>query len=232
MNRVFISHSSSDKAAAQLFSEALTDAGISYWLDEQSLIAGSDMSAEIGRAIDESSAVVFLLSTRSTEKSWQSVEIALALSKGKKVFPLVLSKDVKVPILLQQYAYLDISDSQDFKKAASELTRFLRQESTDTDSLRYETIKAKRKLIERQKEIYLVASKLKESEMKARNFSLLFVSLCISIAVGVLTFTDGIENVNFLWGVFGSMLGAATVEIGHVFRKRNQSHEIGKEVQE
>ncbi|HHG3228906.1 TPA: toll/interleukin-1 receptor domain-containing protein [Vibrio parahaemolyticus] len=232
MNRVFISHSSADREAARELSEALTEAGISYWLDEQSLLAGSDISAEIGKAIEECSAVVFLLSNSSTEKSWQSVEIAIALAKGKRVFPLVLSRELKVPILLQQYAYLDLSASHDFKKAAFEISRSLGKEHGDVEAIRYDTLKAKRELIERQKEIYLVAHKLKETEMKTRNFSLLFISLCISIAMGLMALSGGIEHFDFMWGVLGSLLGAAAVEIGHVLKRRNESKEISKEVQE
>lgn len=123
MKRVFISHSSEDKAEARALCEALAEVNVSSWLDEQSLLPGSDVSAEISLAIDNSSTVVFLLSKNSNEKSWQSSEIALALSKGKKVFPLVLTKDVKIPILLQQYLYLDISDTHDFRGVATELAK-------------------------------------------------------------------------------------------------------------
>lgn len=92
-------------------------------------------------------------------------------------------------------------------------------------------MKAKRESIERQKEIYIAASTIKESEMKSRNFSLLFVSLCISSAAGLIAFGEGIESINFVWSVIGVFFGAAAVELGHAFRKRKEMKESGKEVQ-
>jgi hypothetical protein len=233
MNRVFISHSSEDNAEALALSEALSEAKISYWLDEQSLSLGEDVSAEISRAIDSSSVVVFLLSKNANEKSWQSAEIALALSKGKKVFPLVITKDAKIPILLQQYVYLDISDTRDFNRVAFELAKALERKDpeTDTTSLRLDTLRAKRELIKKQKEIYAAANMLKEREMKSRNFSLLFISLCASSAAGLLAFGGDLESENFIWSVFGILLGASAVEIGHIFRKRMEMKESSKELQ-
>lgn len=234
MNRVFISHSSKDEAEAQALSEALTEAKISYWLDTQSLLLGADVSAEISRAIDSSSAVIFLLSKNSNEESWQSTEIALALSKGKRVFLLILTKDVKIPILLQQYAYLDISDTHDFRKVAFELAKTLERKEPEIDvtSLRLEALQAKRELIEIQKKIYMTASILKEREMKSRNFSLFFVSLCISSATGLIVFGEGIGNIDFIWGAVGIFFGAAVIEFGHAYRRRKEMEESGKGMQE
>jgi hypothetical protein len=233
MNRIFISHSSEDRAEAKALSEAFDEVDISYWLDEQSLPLGGDVSAEISRAIDNSNAVVFLLSKNSNEKTWQSAEIALALSKGKKVFPLVLTKDLKVPILLQQYVYLDVSEDRDFRKVALLLAKALEQKEPEIDvtTLRLDTLHAKRMLIKRQKEIYMVASTLKEREMKSQNFSLLLVSLCISTILGLLAFIDGMDYLNVAWSLAGVALGVTVAQFGHIYRKRTETKESGKEVQ-
>lgn len=234
MNKVFISHSSADKQEAKEFANALTALNIPYWLDEDSLLPGKNISAEIGRAIDDSSIIVFLLSKNSNDKSWQSTEIALSLSKGKRVFPLVITKEVKIPILLQQYLYLDISESRDFSKAAIELSKTIERDEADDDitELRLESLRAKREQIERQKAIYDTAYSLKESEMNGRNFSLLFISFCLSIAAILMSISSGIENINFIWTIFGVLVGAASVEIGHILRKRKEIRDKSKEAQQ
>ena len=68
MPEVFISYASEDRASAEQLYRDLKSEGYDAWIDSQNLIAGSNWSIEIQKAIRESQYVVIVLSSNSVSK--------------------------------------------------------------------------------------------------------------------------------------------------------------------
>ena len=238
MNRVFISHSSPDKASAQAFATALQEQGVEYWVGEQNLNLGSDIIASINDAISKSSGVVFLLSESSNDKTWLSSEVALALSKKKMVFPIVISDNAKVPLLLRNYKYLVVSKVADFARAAQEIAKILKAVHLSTTDehedliLRLESALARKELIEKEREIYSQFSELNEREFKRKGISssIVSISIAISIAFLGLLFNSTNQEFNQYGVVAGLILGFVSSELLHFYNKHSGKEKSEKEV--
>src|ERR687896_1775729 len=103
MASLFISYSSSDRDAAQRLAKRLRAEGFAaLFIDfdpEQGIPAGRNWERELYAQLRKTDAVVFLASEASVGSRWCSIEIGLARSLGKPVFPLQLQAGVKFPLL-------------------------------------------------------------------------------------------------------------------------------------
>jgi hypothetical protein len=239
MNKIFISHSSSDKEAARDLAEALKEQGVEYWLDEQNLSFGSDITSKINEGISNSSGVVFLLSESSNEKSWLSSEVALALSKNKRVFPIILTENAKVPLLLRAYKYIVATSKDNLVRAAKEIANIVSLgNSIDSDEyknykLRLESALAQKELIEKEKELSAQLRELKEIEFKKKGIFTTIFSITAAICVGFLTILLDSENskFNYFSAYVWLILGFVSSEILHIYKKSKSDKESRKEVQ-
>jgi hypothetical protein len=85
---VFISYARPDSGHAQDAFKRLHEAGLSPWLDQESIPAGSEWAPCIARAIRESRVVLVLLSKNSvTRTGFLQKEIHLALDRWKEMPP-------------------------------------------------------------------------------------------------------------------------------------------------
>jgi hypothetical protein len=98
--RVFISHHSSQYAAAKRVKAALADAGIEGWLAPDDVDPGSAFDVEILGAIRNASAVVLLLCAEADRSRHVKRELMLADDQGKPVFPVRLE-----PVTAEGLAY-------------------------------------------------------------------------------------------------------------------------------
>lgn len=97
---VFISYSRKDYVDAQKnvipgnvvskIKKALTDAGITYWFDEEGVYSGDEFAKVIVRNIKSSRIFVFLSSVNSNKSEWTTSEIATANSLKKIIIPVLL----------------------------------------------------------------------------------------------------------------------------------------------
>lgn len=91
--RVFISHSVEDTALARDVAQSLAAKGLSPWLLEENLFLGDNPAAAHARALEESQAMVALITPSSAHSPWVRHELGYALSnrgyKGR-VIPLVV----------------------------------------------------------------------------------------------------------------------------------------------
>jgi len=85
---VFISHSTDDDRVVAEIRQALEDLGIDVWTDSQRLTAGDPLAFET--VIDGVNYLLAVLSLNAINSTWVAKEIKIALSKGKKVIPLLL----------------------------------------------------------------------------------------------------------------------------------------------
>ena len=66
---VFISYAREDSAAAKRLYRDLKDAGLTPWLDNESLLPGQNWELEIRKAIKRSTYFLVVLSSNSADKS-------------------------------------------------------------------------------------------------------------------------------------------------------------------
>jgi TIR domain len=91
--RVFLSHSSDDKAAvARPLAEALEELGLEVWFDEYELRAGDSLRKSIASGISKSKCAVVVLSKSFFKKAWTERElsgiVAMETSKRIPVIPV------------------------------------------------------------------------------------------------------------------------------------------------
>jgi hypothetical protein len=115
MASVFISHSSRDRAVTEQVVERLRAAGFAaLFVDfdpEQGIPAGRDWERELYAQLRKTDAVVFLASEESVTSSWCLLEVGLARSLGRPVFPLRLQPGVGLP-LLTGVQWTDLTDAE------------------------------------------------------------------------------------------------------------------------
>ena len=103
--KIFISYSHSDQNYVDEFIKILSKSNLSVWTDE-SLMVGSDWAIETENALQQSNAIVVLLSPDSLKSEWVNYEIGYAISAAKKIIPILI-RDVDIPGLLKSYQYID-----------------------------------------------------------------------------------------------------------------------------
>src|SRR4051812_29183008 len=115
MASVFISHSSRDRTLTERVVEQLRAAGFAaLFVDfdpEQGIPAGRNWERELYAQLRKTDAVVFLASEASVASSWCLLEVGLARSLGRPVFPLRLQPGVELP-LLADVQWTDLTDAE------------------------------------------------------------------------------------------------------------------------
>src|SRR4051794_36910682 len=115
MASVFVSHSSRDRAVTERVVARLRAAGFAaLFVDfdpEQGIPAGRNWERELYAQLRRTDAVIFLASEASVASRWCSIEIGLARSLGRPVFPLRLQPGVALP-LLTDVQWTDLGDAE------------------------------------------------------------------------------------------------------------------------
>jgi hypothetical protein len=110
LGKIFISHSSPDKAFVRRLAKRLEKAGYSVWLDEKELRVGDALSAEISAALKASPVVIVVVSSVSVKSKWLDYELSIAterMIKGEcRVIPVVIG-DVTPPAQVTGLLYAD-----------------------------------------------------------------------------------------------------------------------------
>ena len=102
--QIFISHSQKDQKIARELRSELAAAGMKVWLAADEVLPGANLSAEVGKALEHSNAMVVLLSPDAVESRNVRSEITYALSSPKfegRVFPVVVKPTKDIPWFLQ-----------------------------------------------------------------------------------------------------------------------------------
>ncbi|HWP56199.1 MAG TPA: DnaJ C-terminal domain-containing protein [Pyrinomonadaceae bacterium] len=121
--RIFLCHSSGDKAAVRELSQRLKSSGLETWLDEEKLLPGQRWRDEIPRAVRESDLVIVCLSKASVNKAgYVQREIRYALDAALEqpensifLIPLRL-EDCEVPDSLSDWQWVDYFDESGYER--------------------------------------------------------------------------------------------------------------------
>lgn len=87
---IFISYSRQDRGYALRLATVMRAAGLSVWFDAL-LRTGDTWPAELARRIDESDAVVVIMSEASRRSPWVQAEVRYARRAGTPLVPVLLS---------------------------------------------------------------------------------------------------------------------------------------------
>ena len=131
---VFISYSRKDYVDEQKnvipsnevskIKEALTQAGITYWFDEEGVYSGDEFARVIVKNIKASKIFVFLSTKNSNQSGWTASEIATANMLKKKIIPVRIDDSVyhdDVILYISRLSHIDYGDNPE--KGRQELIR-------------------------------------------------------------------------------------------------------------
>lgn len=114
---VFISYSHSDEEFVNKLAAHLVKQNTHVWVDTWNLNVGDSILSKVQEAIEESSALLVVLSKASIESEWCKKELNSGLMREleeKKVIVLpVLLEDCKIPLFLREKMYADFRLSFD-----------------------------------------------------------------------------------------------------------------------
>ena len=114
---IFISYTHNDKAFVDGLAHQLVRHHVNVWLDRWELNIGDSIVDKIQEAIDESSALLVILSKASVDSEWCKKEISGGLLKEleeKRVFVLpVLLEECEIPLFARGKLYADFRNSSD-----------------------------------------------------------------------------------------------------------------------
>ena len=102
--KVFLSHSTSDKALAREIATGLVDQGFDIWFDEWVLQPGGNWAKEVGKALESADAMVVLFSPESM-RTWQREEIQYALTTQRfegRLIPVIVKSTTNIPWILER----------------------------------------------------------------------------------------------------------------------------------
>ncbi|NDJ52277.1 MAG: TIR domain-containing protein [Chloroflexi bacterium] len=107
--QIFVSYSRQDADYVQRLKTFLESNGLQVWFDEQ-IEQGDQWFNEIHAAIQNSPAVIVVMSPEAEASEWVHKEILLAKRYGKAIFPLLLH-GAELPILID-LQYEDVTDGE------------------------------------------------------------------------------------------------------------------------
>lgn len=107
---IFISHGHDDADFAELLKLKLEREGINSWLDMERLKIGQDWREEIDQGIENSAAVIAIMTPDARKSEYVTYEWAFAWGKGKKIFPLML-KQTQLHPRLESLQYLNFTNN-------------------------------------------------------------------------------------------------------------------------
>lgn len=124
---VFMSYSRKDAAFADQLRSALSDRGVDVWVDKQGIHHGEEFGVVIERAIDEATAMLFVITPHSVaDDSYCLKELRYAEERHKRLLP-VLHADVpktspqQVPPSLARLDYTPLRPTDDFNAEVGRL---------------------------------------------------------------------------------------------------------------
>jgi tetratricopeptide (TPR) repeat protein len=103
----FISHASEHKALALKILKALELDGLSGWIDQENLRAGSLLRSGLHHALEASRVLVLLWSEAAHASRWVAAELLTAFHLGHYTVPCVLD-DTPLPSYLRKARHLDL----------------------------------------------------------------------------------------------------------------------------
>jgi len=106
---IFISYSHADSHYARRLEKALNANGFQAWLDER-INYGEEWPNAVRDALDQSDAVIVLMTPRAEKSLWVQNELTRALRKSKPLYPVLLAGESWLSV--ESIQHYDASDGQ------------------------------------------------------------------------------------------------------------------------
>jgi hypothetical protein len=110
MHEIFISYSRRDISTVRALTTALSQKGLTVWVDRSDIQEGDAYDTQIEEAIAQTSVVIVLWSENSIRSHWVRAEAAYALAKHK-LLPIAIDQS-QPPLQFMQIQTLDFGDWQ------------------------------------------------------------------------------------------------------------------------
>jgi hypothetical protein len=103
----FISHASEHKPVALKLLAVLEAEGLSGWVDQENLRAGSLLRSGLHRALEDRRVLILLWSRTAAASRWVAAELLTALHLRHSTVPCILD-DTPLPSYLRKVRHLDL----------------------------------------------------------------------------------------------------------------------------
>ena len=126
--KIFLCHSSGDKAEVKNIYNLLVERGANPWLDSEKLLPGQDWNLEINKALDSSDVILLCLSKKSVDKEgYVQKEIRIALDRALEMpegriflIPARL-EECELPYKIKTYQWVDLFTTDGMEKLIKSL---------------------------------------------------------------------------------------------------------------
>ncbi len=121
--KIFLCHSSGDKAQVKPLHDFLLKSGAAPWLDSEQLLPGQDWNLEINKALDDSDVILLCLSKKSVDKEGYvqremriALDRALEMPEGRIFLIPARLEECELPYRLQSYQWVDLFTAEGMDK--------------------------------------------------------------------------------------------------------------------
>ena len=128
--RIFLSYDSKDGKSAKEFTRRLSAVGFEIWDSAQELLPGDNWALKVGKALEESDAMIVLLSPESVKSQWVRREIEYAVGSRKyegRLIPVMVRPTSNIPWVLRQFHVVRADKERD--EATKQIVHQLRAAS-------------------------------------------------------------------------------------------------------
>ncbi|MFQ1225263.1 toll/interleukin-1 receptor domain-containing protein [Klebsiella pneumoniae] len=221
--KVFISYSHADVQMAQRLKNYLLRENIEVLNDKFNVSTGSNVLSSISQAIDNSDAVLFLISKNINKSEWAQQEISLAVTsklngRNVKLIPVLIDRHAAIPFFLKDYIYLDMTEGNDFEYSMSLLMKGLMDKQTtsieDEQAIKIQKINIDREILRIKNIEYENYKNFKTRQMFLIALTTTLFS-AFAVSIGLLGWLVKVEYSQLAWliafstGVLVSMVGAS-----------------------
>ena len=115
--KVFLSHHHSDAPLAARISKALAETGLEVWDPDRDLLPGDNWAGEVARALEESEAMVVLLTPAAAGSPYVKRDIGYALGAknySNRLIPVVVGKGFPAserPWIVRRMRWFELDDT-------------------------------------------------------------------------------------------------------------------------
>lgn len=118
--KVFISHSHTDAPLAARVSAALEKSGLEVWDPDREILPGDNWAGEVGRALEESQAMIVLLTPAAVDSPHVGREIEYALGSKNytnRLIPVIVGSpdelpSKRVPWIVRRMRWFGLEDAE------------------------------------------------------------------------------------------------------------------------
>jgi hypothetical protein len=126
--RVFLSYARKDDALARKLAERLSNVGFTVWLAEDEIVPGENWAKKVGKALDASELMVFLLTPGALQSDSVRQDIEFAITARRlegRVFSVFVgsSRDAAkhVPWILWKLPHRQVESASEFTDVVKEV---------------------------------------------------------------------------------------------------------------